>query len=396
MSATLAKGSPPIDPLRRPTAPGIAGLLPARWSAAFDEAAYRHEAARSNADLIPRPLAILLHMPPEGHPERLMREIELVARLFDRDRDATSLHVDATGTGIVAARDLEVLARSLDRHFHFGPQARRRFVVGVSARALRRGDLAACASLGFEHVRLAEGSAGPDTGRAIELARREGMHTIAVDAPIADHRAAEAVVDLRPDAVTFMFPEAATFESAWSDLEPLAAVLAAGGYRDIGLDHRALPWLDAAGPLRLSAVAGSAPPRQPDVQVDQVGLGIGAVSRIHDAVSQNFPDAERWQQALDAAGLPVWRGHVLDADEQLRMDVIGELLRTGAVSIDAIERRYGVDFHQYFSQELERLHGSFGGLIASTSGRLAATSQGHLALRIMAACFDRTGARPPP
>ena len=157
-----------------------------------------------------------------------------------------------------------------------------------------------------------------------------------------------------------------------------------------------VPWLDAAGPLRLSAVAGSAPPRQPDVQVDQVGLGIGAVSRIHDAVSQNFPDSERWQQALDAAGLPVWRGHVLDADEQLRMDVIGELLRTGAVSIDAIERRYGVDFHQYFSQELERLHGSFGGLIASTPGRLAATSQGHLALRIMAACFDRTGARPPP
>lgn len=396
MSAPSSSGTLPIDPLRRAVAPGAGGLAPARWSAAFDEATYRREAARSNADPIPRPLAIAVHTAEGSQIERLMREIELVARLFDRDRDVLALHIDRGGDRPLAAHDLEILMDSLDRHFHFGPQATRRFSVHVAARTVRRGDLAACHGLGFDSVTLAADDTEVSTGRAIGIARREGMRSVSVETTLTESRVPEAVLASRPDTVTCLLPAASTYESAIDDLEGLAMQLAAADYDDIGLDPRTLPWLDSTGPVRISAVARGA--RLPRIQphIDLIGFGIGAVSRVHDAVCQNFPDLERWEGALDAAGLPVWRGLVLDSDSRLRMDVIGELLSAGEVAIDTLARRYGVEFHRHFSRELAQLHAAFGDLVLVGPTCLRVTSQGRLALRIIAACFDRPGRRPPP
>ncbi|MBP7615327.1 MAG: hypothetical protein KA756_06710, partial [Steroidobacteraceae bacterium] len=131
-----------------------------------------------------------------------------------------------------------------------------------------------------------------------------------------------------------------------------------------------------------------------EADVDLIGLGVGAVSRISDSVCQNFPDVGPWGTALDAAGLPVWRGLTLAADDRLRMDLIGELLRTGEVAVNAFEQRHEIDFNTHFSRELRALDALPAGLVDRSRGRLRATSQGRLMLRIMAACFDQPGPRP--
>ncbi|MBV6417218.1 MAG: Oxygen-independent coproporphyrinogen III oxidase [Steroidobacteraceae bacterium] len=396
MSATPANGARPVDPLRRPVAPGAGGLTPARWSALFDEAAFRREAARSNADLIPRPLAIALRTVDGARFERLLREIELVARLFDRDRDVLSLHVDCGAGGALATHDLEVLANSLDRHFHFAPRATRHISIDIAAGSVRCGDLADCHALGFDGVAFAAADADANAARAVELARREGMRSVSVDSTLTGPCVPADLLASRPDVITCLLPRASTYESAIGDLEDVAKQLGGADYGGIGLDLRALPWLDATGPVRISAVSRGAQLPGTEPHIDLIGLGIGAVSRIHDAVCQNYPDAERWVGALDAAGLPVWRGLVLDSDEQLRMEVIGELLRAGEVAIDAMERRFGIDFHRHFSPELAQLRAAFGDLVEAGPYCLRVTSQGRLALRIIAACFDKPGRRPHP
>lgn len=381
------------------------GLPRARLSSAFDEAAYRAEAARSNADPIPRPLAVALQMPAappvtrqrSGYVERLMREIEQVARLFDRDRDVLALHFD-TGPGVAPPlREIEALTDSLERHFHFGSSARRVFSIRIDPGTVRAGDLAACASLGFHCADLdADGRDLPATLRAIDAARREGLRSTCVEWPVDDGLAPAALLDARPDRLTCVLPCAPDDVAGLAALRPLADQLAESGYTDIGLDPRPLPWIDPAGLPQLNGVARDGRWHPAEADIDLIGLGAGAVSRIGDSVCQNHPDLGAWEASLDAAGLPVWRGITLEADDRLRMDVIGEFLRTGEIAVDTVEQRYAIDFHGYFARELRALDELPAGLVVRSPHCVRATSQGRLMLRIMAACFDKPGLRPPP
>lgn len=385
MSSILAAGAPEVPPLQGSRA---------AWSTGFDEAAYRGEAAQSNADLIPKPLRLRVHAVRSGQLERLVREIELAGQLFDRDRDVIALQVDAARIAAPAMRDLEVLIASLDRHFHFAPGARRRHSIRLPAAAARPDDLGACQALGFDSMTFVTDRANDATVRAVDMARHEGMHSVTVEATLPDHHVPDALLASLPEQLTLGLPKAATFELDLEQLERVATRLADAGYGDIGLDPRPLPWFEPGGSVELRAATRGARPSSPDTEVDLVGLGPGAMSRVRDALCENFPDEKRWRGAVDAAVLPLWRGVVLDADERLRSEVIGELLRRGEVAIDAIARRHDIDFHRYFERELAQLGGLFGGLVRVGPWRFETTSQGRLALRIIAACFEPVRANP--
>ena len=52
--------------------------------------------------------------------------------------------------------------------------------------------------------------------------------------------------------------------------------------------------------------------------------------------------------------LPVFRGMHLSEDDQLRADLIQQLMCQGEVPIAALERRYAIDFNVYFADALMR------------------------------------------
>lgn len=208
-------------------------------------------------------------------------------------------------------------------------------------------------------------------------------------------RIPDALLDARPGRLTCVLPATPDEGTSLLALQPVAAALAEAGYSDIGLDPRPLPWIDPGGASQLSGITRECRWHDFEADVDLIGLGVGAVSRISDSVCQNLPDVGPWGAALDAASLPLWRGLRLATDDRLRMDLIGEFLRTGEVAVDVFEQRHGIDFTRYFSRELRALDALPAGLIDRSPGRLRATSQGRLMLRIMAACFDQPGPRPP-
>ncbi|MGE0582318.1 MAG: hypothetical protein AB7P31_09355 [Steroidobacteraceae bacterium] len=381
------------------------GLLRARLSSAFDESVYRTEAARSNADLIPRPLAITLQTPASlpaarerwGYVERLTREIEQVARLFDRDRDVLALHFDG-GAGVAPQwREVEALVGSLERNFHFGATTRRLFSIRIDPGTVQADDFDACASLGFHCVDIdATGHDLATTVRTIELARGNGLLSACVEWPVAHGGLPDALLAARPDRIGCLLPEGSASPASLGTVGPLAAALAQAGYADIGLDPRPLPWIDPAGPPLLNGIARDGRWRRPEPDVDVIGLGAGALSRIRDSVCQNHLELGAWEAALDAAGLPVWRGLLLEAEDRLRMDVAGELLRTGEIGVAHVEQRFAIDFNDHFERELQALAALPAGLVDRSPNVLRATSQGRLMLRIMAECFDIPGQRPPP
>ena len=100
-------------------------------------------------------------------------------------------------------------------------------------------------------------------------------------------------------------------------------------------------------------------------------------------------DLPSWQIALDEGRLPVFRGMRLTEDDQLRADLIQRLMCQGEIPIGALERRYLIDFNEYFATALERLRPLVDdGLVRIEPDRITATSRGRLLLRNMAMCFD--------
>src|SRR5512141_1057947 len=115
-----------------PTAPQFADT--------FAEASYRDAALRSNGDPIPRRLSLYAHIPfcfspcfycgcnrvitrdhsrADAYLARLVREIAMVAPLFDRDREVIQLHLGGGTPNFLSANQLGELMDSLHQHFTF-------------------------------------------------------------------------------------------------------------------------------------------------------------------------------------------------------------------------------------------------------------------------------------
>jgi len=163
------------------------------------------------------------------------------------------------------------------------------------------------------------------------------------------------------------------------------------GYRAIGMDHFARPddelalaqeqgtlWRDFQG---YSAGRGGA---------GTVALGVSSISDAGGAYFQNVKTLPKYAAALDRGELPVERGHVLDADDQRRRQIIGEVMCRLSVGLTGDEA-------ERFAAPLRALERE--GLCALDGTRLTLTPLGRVFVRNVAMVFDayldRDGARRP-
>jgi oxygen-independent coproporphyrinogen-3 oxidase len=94
--------------------------------------------------------------------ERLCREIDLVARLIERDREVVGLHA-----GIAEADAPWRLARfgdpfdALRHQFHFSTAATSEMTIHADPRVLRPGEIAMLAAAGFNRIAFMAGQPAP-------------------------------------------------------------------------------------------------------------------------------------------------------------------------------------------------------------------------------------------
>jgi oxygen-independent coproporphyrinogen-3 oxidase len=414
----------------------------------FDERKFREVARRSNSEPIPSDLSLYVHVPFCFSPcfycgctriitrdrargalylSRLMREIEIAAPLFDRDRDVIQLHFGGGTPNFLDAGELSALIGGLGRHFHFSDRADRDFSIELDPRTLATGDVRRLAELGLNRASLGVQDFDPEVQQAvnriqgveqtlavIDECRASGMRSVNVDLIYGlpkqtldgFARTLDALLAVRPDRLAVygyahlpeLFKaqrqiEAADLPDAALRLELLQLAvqkLTDAGYRFIGMDHFALP----ADDLSKAQSAGSLHRNFMGYTIhddcDLVGFGVSSISHVGDSFSQNFRDLPTWERALDEGRLPVWRGIELDADDVLRADVIQQLMCQGEIDAARVEERYGIDFRAYFADSLAKLAPlAADGLVTVEPLRIAATSRGRYLLRIIAMCFDR-------
>ncbi|HET8765495.1 MAG TPA: oxygen-independent coproporphyrinogen III oxidase [Rhodanobacter sp.] len=422
-----------------PTAP--------QFHAGFGEQALRAVIQASNEEPIPRPLSIYVHVPfcvspcfycgcnriitrdvgkADRYLERLHREIELTAKLFDRDRQVTQLHFGGGTPNFLDTPRMRELMGVLARHFPFAPAGEREFGIEIDPRFADAAYIAGLGELGFNRISVGIQDFDPavqeavnriqsvaQTREVLEAAKASGFRSASVDliyglpkqTVAGFERTLDEVIGLAPDRVAVyayahlpeMFKAQRQIQSA--DLPSPATRLAligralerlgAAGYAYVGMDHFAKLDDELVSAQRAGTLQRNFQGYSTHGECDIIGLGVSAIGRIGDSYSQSARDLTGYYAALDNGRLPVARGLALSRDDLIRREVIGQLMCHGELDMVEFGAQYGVCFAEYFTAELERLHAlAADGLVTLDERAIRVTARGRLLLRVVAMCFD--------
>ena len=170
-------------------------------------------------------------------------------------------------------------------------------------------------------------------------------------------------------------------------MQAARAMLIAGGYEAVGLDHFALPGDDFAVAARNGRLRRNFQGYTNDAAAALIGLGASAISRLPQGYVQNAVDVAGYARAIAAGRLATRKGIALSDDDRLRGLIIERLMCDLGVDLAALTRDYGAGARfDEERQELARLAAE--GIVKVDGDRVAVTDMGRPFVRIVAAVFD--------
>ena len=167
----------------------------------------------------------------------------------------------------------------------------------------------------------------------------------------------------------------------------------AGGYRQIGMDHFALPGDELALAAERRTLHRNFMGYTTKPATDMLGVGVSAIGDVRGAFAQNTKKLSTYYATVDEGHFPIERGYVLDADDRLRRHVITQLMCNFHLDRREVERRFGISFGQYFAVELAELAADPGpvvhGFVELDEQSLRVLPRGRLFIRNVCMIFDR-------
>lgn len=415
----------------------------------FDEsltAAVYEERLRAADELGDEPLSLYVHLPfcehrclfcgchviisPDkarvvSYLDHLKREIDMVAQRLPRRRKISQLHL---GGGTPTYHRPEELSGFLRHLFGcFEPVPGAELAVEVDPRVTTPEHLDALAELGFNRVSMGVQDFTREVQEAVDRvqsreqteallrhARARGFTGTNLDliyglpqqSALGFERTIDAVIENKVDrAAVYSFAFVPWIRGHQKRIEPedlppaalkveLFAVarekFLSAGYEPIGMDHFALPDDELArakreGRLRRNFQGYTVIPAE-----DVIGLGISAIGDVRGAYVQNLKKLSQYEHVVGQGGMPVERGIARTPDDDVRRFVIHQLMCNFHVEPPQVEQAFGIEFQDYFAEDLRRLAAvEADGLCRISPQRIEATPPGELLIRNIAMCFDR-------
>ena len=122
---------------------------------------------------------------------------------------------------------------------------------------------------------------------------------------------------------------------------------------------------------------------------DLIGLGITSIGMVGPSYSQNVKTLDEYYDYLDRGELAVVKGMVLSQDDQIRRDVITQLICNFMLDFGRIEQAWGIDFRRYFAAELDALEPMLEDkLLARDAHGVSVLPKGRLLIRNICMQFD--------
>lgn len=122
---------------------------------------------------------------------------------------------------------------------------------------------------------------------------------------------------------------------------------------------------------------------------DLLGIGPTSTSGVNTCYAQNNYGISEYYDFLDKGQLPILRGYKLTQDDLVRRDIINSLLCNASLEFSRIEKKYKVNFKQYFDKELKCLKLFIeDGFINIRDQAIVITPKGELFVRHICKVFD--------
>ena len=353
----------------------------------------------------------------------LKRETERVSRSISKDRPVVQFHWGGGTPTYLSPEQIEDLFEFTRERFQFAPDSE--IGIEVDPRVTSRAHLETLRKLGFNRLSMGIQDFQPEVQKAVHRiqpfemtrdlllsARRLGFESINVDliyglpyqTPESFAHTVDQIIGLSPDRIALFsyahVPWLKKQQGSFIGHLPEGMVkfeifrtgllkFVEAGYLYIGMDHFAKPGDELAVSQQKRTLHRNFQGYTTKAGADLYGMGITAISGIQSAYAQNHRDIPSWQKAVDKRGLATMRGYHLSEEDRLRRAVISRLLCHTVLVKDEISRDFGVDFDEYFAEELRRFEPfREDGLVLLESNEIRATWLGRIFIRNLAMVFD--------
>lgn len=354
----------------------------------------------------------------------LQKELQLVSQHLPAQQLTTQLHLGGGTPTFLSQDELAQLMAMLRARLQFTDDAE--LGIEIDPRTVTPDSLKFLASLGFNRTSLGVQDFDPAVQQAIhriqpfemvqqalQASRDNGFESINFDLiyglPKQTLSSFDAtlgkVISLSPDRIAlYNYAHLPTrFKSQRRILEadlPSAEErlqifllslrrLLDAGYLYIGLDHFAKPDDSLAKAMLNGSLHRNFQGYTTQAECDLLALGVSAIGKLGNAYSQSLRSLDEYYAALDADQLPVEKGFLLTADDQLRKQVIMDLMCGNPLDIVALQAQHGIVFADYFAPELARLQEFAAlGLLHITPQSLCVSAKGRMFVRAISMVFD--------
>jgi len=351
-------------------------------------------------------------------------ELERVAERLPRRRTAAQLHWGGGTPTYLRLDQIERLHSKIASLFTFAPGAE--IALEVDPRVTTPEQLRLLRELGFNRISMGVQDLDPEVQRAIarnqtedetrrlfDQCRELGFEGINIDLIYGlpqQHaetwrKTIESVIAIRPDRLAVYSyahlpqmikhqqkldalprPNGAEKYELFADARRL---FTAAGYDAIGMDHFALPDDELSIALRERRLHRNFMGYSVVPAADMIGFGTSAIGEVGGCYAQNEKRPVKYNQALDAGSLPTMTGIRLSQDDIVRRWTIRQLMCNFYLDFEELRQRFGVDYHEYFASEAERLREYHEeGFTAEEGGALRVLPLGQIFVRNICMVFD--------
>lgn len=410
----------------------------------FQESDYIQALEQSNSSALP--LSLYFHLPfcksacyfcgcnviytnneekKQGYIPYLKKELELLKRYLDVQREVIQLHFGGGTPTYFQAHHLEVIIDLIHQTFpHFSNQIEAS--CEIDPRFFNKDQMRVLKDGGFNRVSFGVQDFNPFVQKAINrfqsvdlvsnavnIARDFGIRSINFDLILGlPHQSKESfletlqtVVSLNPDRLAIFnyahmpwikktmqkIPSDAlpTPQEKLKILESSIKFLKDNGYELIGMDHFAKKDDELFLTMKNGELRRNFQGYTTKGFSQTIGVGVTSIGEGANYYVQNQKDLKAYMQSLDEDRLPVHKGIWLSDEDCLRKEVIMQIMNNLRLDYSSINQRFGIDCKQHFSQALEALKEYEEiGFIESDENGFRATPTGGMMIRNIAMEFD--------
>lgn len=361
----------------------------------------------------------------ERYIEYLAKELEILSRFLDTSRDVLQLHFGGGTPTFFDDEQLSKIIKFIKKYFkNFRNDAE--ISCEIDPRFLTQKQLDVLVGNGFNRISYGVQDFNEDiqkvihriqpfelTKRSVEMARNGGLKSINIDLiyglPYQNLQTFKTTLELslklNPDRLAvFNYAHVPWMKKTMRKFDETTLpnpneklnimkytidFLTTNGYKMIGMDHFAKPEDELFGAIEKGELHRNFQGYTTKGGADLIGIGLTSIGEGESHYVQNFKEMKEYEHALDNGTLPVQRGVELSFDDRLRKAVIMELMSNFKLDILAIEKRFEIDFFDYFHDAIKMLEEfEREGLVSIDKKSLHVSQTGTLLIRNISMPFD--------